>query len=134
MPDPMIAQAIRKIPRTTKLGFAVGMASLGLMACGVEDPAANASAATLGDLVVDQPGFDFSTTEVVGLRLQADRPEPAALEIRTADGRKMFQGAVLQDVQLDLKLPLGTDRVQVRVAGEAAQTVQLTQGQATVGY
>lgn len=100
-----------------------GCFAVGLAACA---PADGTEAASLADLTVTDPNFTFENTRTVSLELQvAGSDTPRAIEVADAEGRRLMQGAFVQDAALDLKVPVGrASTLQVRSGQGANATVQ----------
>jgi len=99
-----------------------GALALGLTACAQSDD----DHGQLADLVVTDPSFTFATARNVSLELKVSgSATPQLVEVADAEGRRLMQGAFLEDTTLDLKVPVGqSPTLQVRTGAGAEATVQ----------
>lgn len=84
----------------------------GLLACDGTGSVDGEAPASLADLVVSDADFTFASTKTV--RLEVETAEGEAVEVADADGRRVMDGAFLQGASIDLKVPVGNERLTVR--------------------
>ncbi len=99
-----------------KLYFAIAaLGLLGATSC-VDAPGGSSVPDTLDQLEITDPNFSFATSRSVRLELRADEAaEPQAIEVTDSEGRRLMDGAFRGSVVIDLKVPVGHERLKLRV-------------------
>jgi hypothetical protein len=124
----------------SKTRLALLAAPLLLAACtqapdGAADPSRESA---LGTLVVPDPSFTFETRSLVRVRLEPRAASASTpVEVRDAEGRRIFAGVVQQPLELDLRLPAGGEQAVVVVSGRGndtlTQRLEIVGGRAVAG-
>lgn len=101
-----------------------GAFALGLAGCAQSNDAGPESG-RIADLEITDPNFSFATSRSVRLQLRSEEGSaPQLVEVADAEGRRLMQGAFLNDTTIDLKVPVGqAHMVKVR-AGQGAEATQ----------
>lgn len=102
------------------------------------NPTASDPAVAFNNLEVASD-FTFAMRQDVRLRLAASEPGVAKyVEVSDDEGRRLFAGAVLGDLELDFGVPKGAQpQLNVRVgrgADAVTQTVRLQDGRGTASF
>jgi hypothetical protein len=113
----------------TRIGNALAGTCLGatlLTGCiidGSEAPREFADGETM-DTLVTAPDFTFETSEAVHLHIEGSRSAGASpVEVRDAEGRRLYKGAVRGSLDLDLAVPVGAEKTLTIVSGRGAESV-----------
>lgn len=101
-----------------------GAFTLGLAGC-AQFANDGAQGERLADLQITDPNFSFATSRTVSLEVRvSEAAGPQIVEVADAEGRRLMQGAFLNDTTFDLKVPLGQAPVFKVRTGQGDQAVE----------